>query len=118
MSDRMRVPMAPKREAFLAADDVSASAVCTPTAVRFSLDVAEEMLAKIGPLAVEHFAERLATTIVYENQALVREAMLSYLRDRAWAEPLVKQYLREAIRDHVAAMMSSFEISTDEGRQR
>lgn len=68
--------------------------------------VAEDALRKMGPMAVSHFVEQLAQKVVHEHQDEIREALLSYLRDRAWAEPIVRQAILAAVREHVAGMFT------------
>lgn len=95
-----RVPMRPKFATWLSPDDVAASIVPDPPRCgkRFSLDVAEEALAQMSGAMVEHVAKRLAEAVVLRHELEIRDAILSYLRDRAWAEPIVKQAIRDAVR--------------------
>lgn len=96
-----RVPMA-KPASFMSGDfNATVSGPDASYGRRFSLIVAEEALRKMGPQAVAHFTEKLAQRVVHEHDREISEVLLSYLRDRAWAEPLIRQFLREAIRDYV-----------------
>lgn len=104
MSDR--VPM-PRPVEFMAGDFAANISSAVPDfARRFSMTVAEEAIRKMGPMAVSHFTEKLAYQVVRENEGLIREAMLSYMRDRSWAEPLVREFLREAVREYVASIFT------------
>ena len=96
----------PIRRTFIAADDVAVSSLW-PTANyarRFTLDVAEEALARMAPAAIEHLTLQLAERIVYENQSAIEMAVSDLLTDRTWAEPIIRQALREAVHKHVADM--------------
>lgn len=102
--ERLRVPI-PVRVSF-EPGDIAASVPSVRCARRFTLDVAEDALEKLGPMAIQHFTERLAEQVVYENAPLVREVMLEYLRKREWAEPLIRELLREAIHDYVGGIFA------------
>ena len=105
MSERdIRVPMPPRGPLF-EAGSVSASSVRLPSyGRRFTLDVAEEALERMAPAAIEHFTTRLAESVVGRQRGEIEAVVTSYLRDRAWAEPI----MREAIRETVHAVVIGF----------
>ena len=105
MSRDNRVPMKDSN-CFIAHDDISASIAQTPRyGYRFSLDVAEDVLQRMGPHAVQHVVERVAERAVFENQHLIHDAVHSFLFDRAWAEPVIHDAITRAVRECVYNMM-------------
>lgn len=86
--------------------DVDAS--CSPPDIRgarrFSMTVINEALQRIGPQVIPHVVERLAGQIAHEQRGAVEDAVHTYLRDRTWAEPIIKDALREAVHCYVFSM--------------
>ena len=111
MHNEPRVPMKPKPASMIAEDDVAASVTTLSGRVgrRFSLDIDEEVLAKMGAMATEHIAGELGKQVAYRHQHLIEAAVSSYLTDRAWAEPIIRAAIRESVNRIVFDMLSSAE---------
>jgi len=86
--------------------DISGSLDPFP-ARRFSVTVAEEALQRMVPEAVRYVAEQLAEQVVYEQHGAVQTAVHSYLTDRAWAEPIIRDAIRQAVREYVLDMLKT-----------
>ena len=105
MSERIRVPR--RAPVVTVADGELTATVSGPMADdarRFSMTVAEAALQRMGPVAIEFVTERLAGQIAHEQRAAVEETVHTYLRDRAWAEPIIRQAIQETVRDYVRGM--------------
>lgn len=91
----------------ISASDVAAEAFRDTTryARRFSLDIAEDALAQMGPMAVEHIAKQLAENVVHRHQGDIENAVHSYLTDRAWAEPIIRDAIYRAVREFVGDLL-------------
>jgi len=101
-------PRVPLKSPTFAADDVQASATMTPRyARRFSLDVAEDALAKLAPAVLPWVVERLAGQIAQRHQGDVEIAVNEYLRNREWAEPVIREAIRDAVQVVVRDMLNS-----------
>ena len=103
---RERVPLAAGVSA-LGTDDVAAS-INGPNmryARRFSLDVAEEALRDLGRKAIPMVAGRLAEQIAHEHHAEIQHVVHSYILDRAWAEPLIREEIRRTVRAVITEML-------------
>ena len=97
MTDALRVPM-PARHPIFRPGDVAASSTPTPSCGRrFTLDVAEEALERMAPAAIEFVTQRLAESVVGRQRADMERVVSSYLRDRAWAEPIIREAIREEV---------------------
>ena len=100
----------PHRPAVISADDV---AMPTPehmpggVGVRYSMDFAEDAHAKLGQEAIVIAIERLSGTIVYENEPAIRRAVEHFLHDRGWAEPIIREAIRETVREFILDMMGT-----------
>lgn len=107
MTERMRVPM--ERNGLPTMGDEHDVAVAVPPLVgqRFTMDVSEERLARMGREGIAHAVETLSRTVVYENEPAIRRAIESYLTDRKWAEPIIRQAIRDAVREFVFGMMAT-----------
>lgn len=105
MSERVRIP-AKRVGAFVAADDVIASSYSDPSryASRFSLTVADEALAQMGPEVVRFVAQRMADQIQHEHYDTVQRLVHEFLMDRQWAEPVIKEAISHAVRDFIRDM--------------
>lgn len=105
MTIPLRVHMQDKRGAsFLSPDDIAASISASPNTKmgrRFSIDVAEEAFAKGAGAMIEGIAHRLAERAVYENRAEIERVIGSYIHDREWAEPILREAIREAMQGYV-----------------
>jgi len=96
--DPIRVVLPAPPASFIADDDVAASVTATPRyARRFSMDVAEEALAQMGPRAIGFVAQRLAENVVYRHQDAIERAVYSYLNNPAWAEPVIRDAIYRAV---------------------
>ena len=91
------------------ADDVLAAVSADgPRMARwFSLTVAEDALQRMGPAAIEYVTERLAKEIAHEHHDSVEATVQSFLRDRAWAEPIIRQAIQQAVHQVIADMLHS-----------
>lgn len=100
---RTRVPMR-ERNHVIAESDVALS---TPprVGVRYSMDFAEDAHAKLGKEAIIYAVEQLSQTIVFENQHQIRKVVESFLRDREWAEPIIRDAIRDSVRELIREMM-------------
>jgi hypothetical protein len=97
----------------LSADDVQAAAMRLPSVgVRFSMDVAEDALARMGREAIPHIALDIAKRVVYDNQDLIRSVITDYLRNREWCEPIIEDEIRKTVRAHVRGMFELIEVAT------
>lgn len=103
----IRVPL-PGRPPFIAEDEclASVSADRTRYARRFSLDIAEEALAKMGPAVVEHVAMQLGEITVRRHQHEIENAVFAYLTDRKWAEPIIRKAIEDSVRRFVFDMLT------------
>jgi hypothetical protein len=108
MNERhMRVPL-PSPPIFIQDDDVAASVCTTPRyARRFSLDIAEEALAKMGPAVVQHVAQQLGERVVWDHQQDIERVVFSYLTDRTWAEPIIRKAVEDSVRRFIFEIMIS-----------
>lgn len=107
-SDRdLRVPLR-SPPSFIQADDVAASITSDRTryAKRFSLDVAEEALKKMGPYVVEHVAQQLGESVVRRYQPAIESAVFAYLTDRTWAEPIIRKAIEDSTRRFIFDMLT------------
>lgn len=106
--NRERVMM-PTLQPFIGVDDL-ATRVTGPDArmgIRFTMDVAAEALAKAGPHIVERVAQLLGERVARECQADIERAVHTYLNDGRWAEPIVRDAIREAVHQWVSDVMAS-----------
>jgi len=97
------------RSTWIAADDIQAS-VSGPDlryARRFSLDVAEEALERLAPMVVQHIAERLGEHVVHHHEPMIEQAVLAYLQDRAWAEPIIRQAIQDSVRTIITEIFTA-----------
>lgn len=112
MSEPLRVAM-PRRHSFLGPDDIAAS-ISSPSSLqygrRFSLDIAEEAFAEMSGAMVQMIAEDLAKTVVSHNAEEIRRAIRSYLTDKAWCEPILKEAIRDSVREWINRQMNSTAI--------
>lgn len=100
----------PKPTTISAGGDVTAT-VSDPDvryARRFSLDIAEDALAKLAPDVIPYIVERLAKQIAAEQRGTVEDTVHEYLRNQAWAEPIIRQAIKEAVREYIRGM---FEVT-------
>lgn len=101
------VPM-PTRANWIGEDDVAASATKLPNyGRRFSMDVAEEVLGRMGREMLPHIAQRLAERVVHEHSAAIQKTVLDYLGDRAWAAPIIEDELRKTVRRFAFDLLST-----------
>jgi len=102
MTERLRVPMANHFR------EVDASSEMLPSVVgrRFSIDVAESMLRELSPEAVRHIARKLAESVAHEHEGEIRAAIFAFLHDRKWAEPIIREAIREAVHQVVTSMFA------------
>ena len=102
----IRVPL-PSRAEWITADDMAVHATMDSTryARRFSLDIAEDALREIGPATVRHIAQKLAESVVHRHQSEIENAVHSYLRDRAWAEPIIRKAIEDSVQRFVSDML-------------
>lgn len=98
----VRVPIV--RRPAIQDGDLTAESKPLPCGRRFSVTVAEEALERMGPAAVEFIGERLATEIVYEQRHAIEATVHGFLRDRTWAEPIIHNAIKEAVREHIEGM--------------
>lgn len=101
----VRVPMRPPAS-FIGPDDIAAS--LRPSANvgrRFSIDVAEVAFAKMSGAMVEHIATDLAKQAVWRNENEIRAAIFSYIHDRKWAEPVMRQAFKDSVKEWVEGFM-------------
>lgn len=98
MNEPPIVPM-PSRPASFVADDVAASVTTDRTryARRFSMDVAEDALRQMGPMALNHITKELAESVVRRHSADIERVVYSYINDRAWAEPIIRDAIYRAV---------------------
>ena len=68
---------------------------------RFAMDVSEAMLAQIGARGLEQAVDQLGRAIAYEHRDDIQRTVQSYLMDRAWAQPIIEEELRRAVREFV-----------------
>ena len=106
-----RVPM-PVRPSWIAADDVMASAHRSPgrAGIEFTLTVAEEVLPQIAREVIPHVAERLAEQVVYRHQAEIESAVHSFILDRAWAEPIIRDEISKTVRAIIHDMLLNSKV--------
>ena len=103
---RYRVPM-PRKLSVITQDDVHIpSATPSDIGVRYSMDFAEDAHARLGQEAILYAVERLSQEIVHDNMHQIRRTVESYLRDREWAEPIIREAIREAVHDHISGIFS------------
>lgn len=110
MREPLRVPLSSPSPSWIAEDDVAASVARTPDvryARRFSMDVAEEVLAKMGPAVVQHVAQQLGERVVWNHQAAIESAVFAYLTDRTWAEPIIRKAIEDSVRRFVFDMLAN-----------
>lgn len=111
MADRMRVPLPRKPgEAFIITeDDIAASVTALDTryARRFSMDVAEEVLAKMGADVIPHVAQCLGEQVVREHQQQITAVVDSYLMERKWAEPIIRKAIEDSVRRFIFDMLAA-----------
>lgn len=79
----------------------------TVRARRFSLDMAEEALHKLAPQVIPHVVERLAGQIAHEQRRAVEDTVHAFLRDRAWAEPIIREAIKDAVREVIRDMLKN-----------
>jgi hypothetical protein len=90
---------------FVAADlEANSSGPTMRTGYRFSLDVAEDALRAAGPRAVDEAIRKLAEHIAFSKRGDIEATVASYVTDRKWVEPLIKEALREAVHAFVFGM--------------
>lgn len=100
MSERAVLP--PKPEPVLGMDDsISEVGPSVRAARKFSVTVAEEALQRMAPRAIEIVTEALAQRIAHEQYGAIADTVAAFLRDRAWAEPIIRQAIQEAVREYV-----------------
>lgn len=102
MSERTIMP--PK---FTASDITAEISTRGPEyARRFSLIVAEDALDRLAPAVIPHVVERLAGQIAAEQRGSVEATVHEFLRDRAWAEPIIRQAIKDAVREHIQSIFA------------
>lgn len=94
--DKPRIPMTPGA-------DVEASIQPEPRTCghRFSIVAAENVLRSLGPRAIEHVTVKLAESVVARHQHDIERVVYSFLHDREWAEPLLREAIEKAVANFV-----------------
>lgn len=118
MDERPRVPM-PNRQgaSWVGENDIAASVAKMPDYGRhFSMDVAEELLARMGRELLPHVAQKLAERVVHEHTPAIQNTVLDYLNDRAWAAPIIEDEIRKAVQRFTFDLLSdTLATRRDEG---
>ena len=99
----IRVPMRDKRPAFM--DDSDIATHVPKVGHRISIDIAEDVSPRMGKQAIAYAIERLSNEVVYRERPAIRSAVESFLHDRAWAEPIIRQAIQEAVRGIIRDML-------------
>jgi|GEM_PF-6928020 len=103
----VRVPMR-SPASFVGPNEIAASLMAKPDMKmgrRFSIDVAEEAFAKMSGALIEHIASDLAKQAVWRNENEIRSAIASYIHDRQWAEPVVREAFKESVKEFIVDFM-------------
>jgi hypothetical protein len=103
-----RVPM-PAGPASFVADDIAmhAAAMTGRLGRRFSMDVAEEALRDMGPMALTHVVKSLAEIVVQRHSHDIERVVHSYIDDRKWAEPIIRDAIYRAVQQFVRETFSA-----------
>lgn len=108
MSERAPMPGQP----VVVAAEVAANA--GPNyARRFSLYVAEAELQRMAHDVLPYVVERLARQIAAEHRGDVVHVVHEYLRNREWAEPIIRDAIRETVREHIKGMFAAAVVPPD-----
>jgi len=103
----------PSRSAFVGAGDVAVSAQPYSrmnVGRRFSFDVSEEVLSKIGRYALEQAIVNMAESVANMHRHQVEQAFFAALTDktnREWMEPLLREALTKMFFTIVADIMAT-----------
>lgn len=69
------------------------------------MTIAEEALQKLVPQVIPFVVARLAGQIAHEQRGAVEDAVHEYLRDRAWAEPIIREAIQASVREVIRDML-------------
>lgn len=113
MSEPIRVLIREHPRAF-GPDELEASITKMPNyARRFSMDVSEDTLAKIGSEAVPFFAAEIAKRIAYQHQDKIASAVNSFLMDaqyRPWVQIIIEDEVRKAVKEQAKELINMLDI--------
>lgn len=114
MSERVRVPVKASPVVVAEGDVAAAVGPAARDARRFSISVAEEALQRMAPVAIEYITRELASQIRHEQYGAVADAVGSFLHDRAWAEPIIREAIRDAVRGYVRDILADSQLERRE----
>lgn len=118
MIELPRVPMPPNVGAFIADADLALTAEGSSVRMgrRISMDIADEVWVKAGRAAIAHAVERLANDVVHRHGPEIHAAVHSFILDRSWAEPIIREAIRESVHAVILDMLGNTKFADMAGK--
>ena len=69
------------------------------------MDIAEDVLARMGAVGLEYAVEDFSRRIAWKHQGNIEATVASFLQDRSWAEPIIRDAIRDAVAQTVSDML-------------